>query len=521
MNQVRKSLIFRGIMKTALRYDGIPRPENSSSRLKGSPKALQNFGERKDGFRVPSPSTVTLQWSPATAYGQAFKKPVGTTSWDPSGFGFGVRVNKTNSVWIYRFDVEGATTSGTLGEVGTETRGKALTFHDAAAKFDKEWKKAHRSAAGGLTLEQAVDHYIERRVSRRTELNLAEETVRGLRSHMRNDLAEAADWVLSATDGLQWDGVLAKVKARSAHGARRCFWLLHGVYEYFGPGNFKVLNENPLDNDELRLTYSPASLKKNKRTTRVETLDIPQFWAAVYGLKWKTVQEVMRVLQLTGWRRSAVLRMRWDRIDWKNRVYWTKPGDRGWKGYVGPMVLNDYVIQVLEERKARMATERMRTGPLGERQARRQKALEQWVFPAFRGVEGPMREVRGSFRTLSKKLPYPVQAHHCRRGFASVGRTVLGSGWMLGRLMAHQELAGLDESAGSWQTEDYVDRYLPAERIASNKVAGAILEIAMGDISDALQAKFLDKGIDLRRGSPMELLDLEDDDTEAIEAEAG
>lgn len=508
-------------MKTQLRYDGTRQPENPSSGLKGSPKSLQRIGERKDKISMASPSTVTLQWTDSTAYGAAFKSAIGKTSWDPSGFGFGVRVNKTGPVWIYRFDVDGKTTSGTLGEVGLETRGKALTFKDAAAKFDKEWKKAHGSAAGGITLEEAVEHYIERRVSRRTERNLAEETVRGLRSHLRNDLSEAADWVLAATDGLQWDGVLAKVKARSVHGARRCFWLLHGVYEYFGPTGFKVLDENPLDNDELRLAYSPSSLKKKKRTKRVETLDLPKFWEALYALKWKTAQEAIRIFQLSGWRRSAVLRMRWEQIDWKQRCYWVRPGDRGWKGYVGPIALNDFVIQVLEERRGRLANERPRTGALGERQRTRAAAAAEWVFPAYRGSEGPMREVRGSFRTVSKALPYDVQAHDCRRGFASVGRTVLGSGWMLGRLMAHQELAGLDDEAGSRQTDDYVDKYLPAERIASNKVAGAIMEIAMGDISDALQAKFLDKGIDLRRGAPLDLLDLEDDDIDAKEAEAG
>jgi hypothetical protein len=142
------------------------------------------------------------------------------------------------------------------------------------------------------------------------------------------------------------------------------------------------------------------------------------------------------------------------------------------------------------------------------------------VFPAYRGSEGPMREVRGSFDTISKKLPYDLQAHDLRRGFATIASIVLsGDRYTVGRLIAHQSPPNMEQTrSGSEQTDDYIAKYLAAERIAANKVASSIEAIAMGLADDVLKAKLKDRGMDLDK---LVLEEIEDDDTDALAEETG
>jgi integrase len=458
---------------------------------------------------------VVVTWAPAAVRGLLQQAKPGTYK-DPGKSGFGLRINADRSgTWVYRFRAGDSWPSGTLGAAALESGNGKVTFEDAKHAFEKlkgDAQKMRKAVENGMTLARAFELYVSGRMSNRTQLPLAPETLRGMRGHFHHDLAEAHAWHLETVSSLQWQQILLKVKARSPHGARRSYWLLHGIYSHLLAYK-EIAGDNPLDVPNMRMMFSPKALKK-PRSGHLAALDIRRFWCAItLCLKFKTAQEAIKLLLLLGWRRSAVLHMRWAQVDFEKGYYNVLPGDCGWKGYTGPIAMSDYALAVLVERKMRLADERLRTGKLLDAQLKRIEASKEWVFPAYRGSEGPMREVRGSFNTVSKGLPYHVQAHDLRRGFATLADIVLsGDRFMVGRLLSHQQLAMMDERAGSHQTTQYVQKHLPAERIAANRIGAAIEAIGTGTADNMLKAKLMDRGMDL---DALVLAPLDDDDAEA------
>jgi integrase len=328
---------------------------------------------------------------------------------DPGKSGFGLRVNKDGSAtWVYRFRNGDDWPSGTLGSAAFESGNGLIGFEDAKAAFQKlrgEAQKKKRVHEQGMTFARGFDLYASSRISKRTELPLSPETLRGLRVHFKNDLAGAHDWHLETATSLEWQQLLMPVKERSPHNARRSFWLVHGLYTHLK--DYKLIDcDNPLDVPNMRRLFSGRALK-TPRTAHLQALDIPAFWRAVGKLKFKTAQEAIRLFKLLGWRRSAVLGMRWEQVNFEQGYYAVRPGDKGWKGYVGPIALSDLSMAVLFEHKARLLDVRPRTGKLGETQKARAKNGEEWVFPAYRGHDGPMREVR-TWRTRPAPADRPT-----------------------------------------------------------------------------------------------------------------
>jgi integrase len=461
--------------------------------------------------------TAPLAWEASSALGVAFKKPRGTYQ-DPSGLGFGIRVNKDHAVWTYRFRAGGDVLSDTLGKVGITTTADALSFEDAAKQFLKLYKRAKRSAGeGAMTLADGLEQYKAGRVVRRTERGLSADSLRDFESLMRHHVKEAGDWVLQATDSLQWEQLLTRVKTQgSIHAARRAYWMIHGVYAHLM--EYQVLDENPLAVQNMRLAFTGKATKR-KRTTHLPAMDVHAFWQALESVKFATSKEAVKLLFFTSWRRSGVLGMKWSQVDFQRGVYHVKPDDKGWKGFFGEMVLNDYALRVLRERKERLAAERPRSGTLGETQKKRQQNAEVWVFPAYRDGDGHMRDVRGTFDTISKELGAHLQAHDVRRGWATIAEVALDNDLrLIGRLMCHQQVEDDDERRGSKTTDGYIIKNLAGDRWASNEVAGVLEAMTMGpgmlEVSfPELVQKFKRKGISLER--PLPLAQVADDDETA------
>jgi integrase len=463
--------------------------------------------------------TPRVQW-PSGRLNDAMQEATpGKTYRAPDKSGFALRVNKDGTmVWVHHFRNGAEWANGVLGSAALITGDGKLSFEDAAEKFRRlkdGLAKTKRVKAEGLTFSRGFDLYVSGRVSKRTELPLSSQTLRGLNVHFKNDLKGAYGWHLETATSLEWQTLLMPVKERSPHNARRCFWLVHGMYAHLK--DYKLIScDNPLAMENMRRLFSPRALKK-PRNSHLKALDMRAFFKAVARLKFKTAQEAIRLLMHLGWRRSAVLRMRWEQVNFEQGFYTVRPGDRGWKGYVGPIAMSEHALAVLVERKMRLLDERPRTGKLLEAQMQRKAGSEEWVFPAYRGGVGPMGSVQGSFRTVSRSLPYQVRAHDLRRGFSTLANIVLsGDRFMVGRLISHQQLAHMDESAGSLQTDDYIAKYLKAERIAANRVGDAIEAIASGRPDDVLRAKLHERGMDLEH---LELMDLDDDDIDAIQDE--
>lgn len=414
----------------------------------------------------------------------------------PKVQGLFIRVSpKGKAVWAFKFrDCFKAEQAETLGEVGEVTEGVFLSLDDAVSQY-KQLYTHHMGKAtpGRLTLEKGFEDYL-RDHTKKGGGALSSRTIGDYEGVYRRFLKEeAADLYLERTTLLEWRDILDRAKAKSAQQARRAFWLLHGIYSH--QMELKVLKENPLAGRTLRDRFSGDDTKVI-RDTHVAAIDLKSFVEGVMQLSIQSRDAILCLL-LTGWRLSAVLRLRWDQIDWEEGTYRVLPGELGWKGYVGKMALNSYVLSILVDRYAH-----------------RQSTTIQYVFPARHGDKDYMQDLRGSLVKASTGLNYVVMAHDLRRTFATLADVVLtGNGRLIGLLLGHKQPASEqpDETRGTTTTNKYIQRNYLGERVSGSKVAEAILVVAEQlPMDDETVKPFIDRGMDIKK--PLPLVEMEDDE---------
>lgn len=267
----------------------------------------------------------------------------------------------------------------------------------------------------------------------------------------------------------EWMTLLRDVQARSATRARGTMWMLHAVYQHFI--DLEVLQTNPLAKRLVKSTFAGKTTKK-VRKSQVRTPDLPRFWAGVGRLKQRTSRDAVRTVVLTGWRRSAVLRMRWDELDLEQGVYNVPAGAPGWKGFVGPMALGKYVVELLQERLAHPSA-----------------GHSQYVFPARveNGDRLWLSTIRSSVDKAAEKLRYRPTPHDLRRTFVTMAELVLGNLTLVGNLVGHRHGSATGEGdTGSAITAGYVVRNLERERQAATRVQTVLLE-AGGELTMTIE----------------------------------
>lgn len=448
---------------------------------------------------------ATRGWTKEAALKLARTKVQDSTEYThPTEPGFLMRVSPLGkAVWAYRFrDAQGKIQGKNIAEIGELSGGGRLSLDDALDKFRQIRTRLKSPASGvavGLNLREAFESWKVEHRNRKGGGKLSQETLKDYQAVFDRVLAEeAGDWPLQGTTTLEWRRVLLKYQKKSLSQTRRAYWLLHSIYadiieldETFG--------SNPLNKRALRNLFSGEDAKAPPRATYVKTLDLAAFLSGVTGLRNNDSRDAILAIVLSSWRRSAVLRMRWEQIDWEQGVYNVRKGDVGWKGFVGQMALNDYMLSILRDRyEKRESTE--------------------YVFPSRHGSKPYMQDIRASLGQACKSMGYTVSKHDLRRTFATIARVVLrGDTYLLGLLMGHRQpsTAGQPgEQAGTEITAHYIIRDLQSERVSSTRVAEAILEIGgLLPMDDGTVALFKERGIDVRK--PLETLDeVEDDEDE-------
>jgi len=420
---------------------------------------------------------------------------------------------KLKAVYRWRMrDRDGVQQSGTFGEVaetGTTSPG-ALTLEAAVQAFydkQRELKQPVVEAAPGLTFGAAFEVWLT--APKKGGGAKSETTLSKYATWYKKSLqSECGPWELRNATTAQWQAVLRKVKGRDPHQARALYWVLSGVYKHFI--ELEEVSMNPLAKQVLRNEFDGQEVHV-QRSTQIAALDLSAFVRGVEALRGKRNESrrALMLLLLLGWRASAVLRMKWDRIDFETGVYDVRAGEVGWKGYVGPMPLHDYARAYL--------TDRRDAG--GDR-------VSEYVFPSpMSTAKKPYRaDVRHAVKSACRYLGYEIITHDLRRTFATVAEVVLGgNARLVGLLMAHRQAAaagtGGEQDTGSRVTKRYFVRNLAAERESGRQVAEALLEIAgVLPISDETRAVFKARGVSVEK---LELVELEDDDDDAEADESG
>lgn len=432
-----------------------------------------------------------LAWKPARA--GALARIIGVHT-HPTIPGLVIRTTVKKAVYGWHFrdgSKEATMQNGTYGRVA-EAGGEGITLEKVLRVHNKKYLAA-KSEAGTLTLSNAFTEWNEKS-TKKGGGDKSAITQKGYQECYTRYLEdEAGEWLLEDVTPVRWQAVLDKAKKKSPHQTRTTYWMLSSIYKYFIERDALLIN--PMAKGFLRKAFSGDDTK-HARTSQVPAIDLGLFVAGVGSLTSRNKQPRRAILytMLSGWRKGAVLAMRWDHFDFSKGIYTVPPKARGWKAFAGEMAVNAYMMSVLQERIAEGG-----------------QAESEFVFPARHGKSGHMVDIRGSMDIVCRQLGYRIVPHDLRRTFATVGDVVLDSNiLLLGRLMAHATPIQ-EPTPGSYTTKKYIIRNLQAERVSGTKVAEAILELAGSfPLSDEVAAKFEERGIDIKQR--LALVEMQDDD---------
>jgi integrase len=155
--------------------------------------------------------------------------------------------------------------------------------------------------------------------------------------------------------------------------------------------------------------------REESRERRLSTSEMPGFLQAVYEEINFDVRDFVLVGLFTGARKTNVLEMRWDQIDWSEKT-WRIPPTKN--GTLQTIPLNGLALDVLHARQA------TKQGP--------------WVFPGT-GVTGHMKDPRkGWMRILARAGIEELHIHDLRRTLGSWMVDTGASIPVIGKALHHQ-----------------------------------------------------------------------------------
>lgn len=377
---------------------------------------------------------------------------------NPGEPGFALRVSpKLKAVYAYKFrDGKGAEKSGTLGEAQSPTVPNGLTLEAALLAFQKIKEDARAAPGAQLSLGEGFEKWISSHRKRNGEV-LAPATLDYYRKAYERYLAGSADVQLRSATPEYWLEVLKRAQERSKDQTRGAYWVLSLTYKHCI--EMKLLTENPLENTVLQRQFA-GSAASAVRTRALSLVDAPEFIGNVMRLP-EASRDAVLLLYLTGWRHAAVLRMRWEAIDFDNGAYLVEAGLHGWKRFKGAVALSDYALSTLRERKK---------GPAGD---------TEWVFPARHGKSEHMVDVGGGVESASAGLTEQLSPHDLRRTWATAANTVLhGDLRLIGRLIGHATVkSGGGDDVWNPVTAQYVITNLESDRASAQHMAETLLEV--------------------------------------------
>lgn len=433
-------------------------------------------------------------WAPGE-FNALVKKP--GTYYYPGRSGFYVRVSpKGKVVFGYHFRIgEDDYASGKLDELYNPDTGEGLLLEEALKKFDSKYRTERASKNLSVkTLDDGFFDWMENSVHRVDGTEKSPETKSNYQENYTRFLLKHGQLVLARTDGSQWERILDEVRMRSASSGRICYWVASAIY---ARGiELGRLERNPLATRLLRTKFAGKASRGKKRQTHISVINIRAFVSGLLAVPTRGHgRKVVFISLLSGWRRSAVMRLKWNQIDFANKLYDVQPHDAGWKGYVGQVAISDFVWQQLQER--------IDVGGQAE---------SEYVFPGAYGSKMEyMQNAQGTIDSACKKAGVPRIIHHdLRRTFTTIADIVhAGNQRLTGLLAGHKQPQNEDANP---LTGDYTMRDFAAERFSANQVGEAIFVLAdLWPHDEDVFKIFENRGVNL---DALKLAELEDDDVD-------
>jgi integrase len=359
--------------------------------------------------------------------------------WDEVLRGFGVLCSgKTNAkTYIVQRDIHGHSRRVTIGPVNVlsldDARQQAETV---LADFYKgvDPKVARREVP---TLSETLDAYLTARQD-----NLRPISHRTYRRSVERYLTAWLDWsLLDITPELveaRHRSIQSEVKDRQrykgGHSANYAMTVLRTLWN-FAAERTPNLPPNPVNRLKRARFPEPPS------TRRVKAEDLPAFYAAVNELKNPIHRDYLKLLLFTGLRRAESASLRWDDIDFHQRVI-RLPATTTKAVRKLDLPMTDVVHDLLVARRA-----------IGQ---------DKFVFPSASGT-GHFVEPQYPLNQVAMVTGVRLSAHDLRRNFITVAESSEISFAAVKGLVNH--------SLGSGITERYIGMDIERLREAAQKVA--------------------------------------------------
>ncbi|UYG06777.1 tyrosine-type recombinase/integrase [Halomonas sp. M4R1S46] len=398
------------------------------------------------------------------------------------GLALEARTTREAKTWVFRFRLAGNAVEMALGRYPGMSLAEAREKHRDAAKLvekgidprkHRKAEKARNEAA--WTMGHAFERWIvfyEQTPGRGKRLPTPK-TVGQHKGRWRRHLApRLADAYVRDVTRRQVIEVLEDVVAKAPVEGRHCLNLLRGLLDYCE--DREQVEENPIAN------LTPAKVGASGGTPRNRHLSLPELralWQALEDARHRpeglastawmsaTTANVLRLLILTGCRRSEAALMRWEEI---KRDTWTIPAERAKSRRAHRVYLTPLALEILAEQ--------------------RQHTDSQFVFPSVSDSGKPVHPdslstVVARLQGRSRKehdttaplyhLP-PFTVHDLRRSAATRWtEDLLAEPLLVEQMLAHAppKLVATYNHAARWPAQvDVWKRWgeLVADRVAQN-----------------------------------------------------
>lgn len=337
--------------------------------------------------------------------------------------GFAVRVTETGvKSFIVETRVNGRTRRATLGKYPALTaehaRKLAAERLGAIASGRDPDAEKREAMARAVTLAEAFDAMLEARPLK----------PRSIYDYKRVMAVAFPTWQRRALVSITKDQVERHHRQIAAnHGeayANLAMRVLRATLNYAASkyedaaGN-SILPENPVK----RLSATRAWYRVERRQTLIKAHQLGAWWAAVDALESLTVADYLRVLVLTGLRRTEAASLEWWHVDLKGRTL-TVPDTKNHRPHVLP--LGDYLTDLFTRRRAELPA-------------------AAFVFPAATRA-GYLVEPRKSMLKVTAASGVEFTVHDLRRTFITIAESLDIPAYALKRLLNHKD--GSDVTAG-------------------------------------------------------------------------
>jgi integrase len=319
--------------------------------------------------------------------------------WDDEIKGLGVLLSgvSTTKTFIVQRKLKNRTNRRvTIGPVTLgieEARARAARI--IADIHDGKDPKAERRAAAarGGTLRQALEKYIKE------NHNISPGTRDAYRGVIENHLSAWLDLPLRDIDATmvinRHNGIAEDAAGRGLVGhaiANHVMRIMRAIY-YWAAETDTTLPPNPVKMKKQRWFIVKA------RTRTIKNDDLSAFHAAASGLGSRLYRDLILLLLYTGMRRGEAAALRWDEVDFSERVI-KLPDTRIKTKRALNLPMSDLVRDLLVARRA-----------LGTRGP--------FVFPSS-GASGHAGELKHAFDMIARECNVIVSAHDLRRVYSTI-----------------------------------------------------------------------------------------------------